>query len=437
MHSHLLLIILAHRERCRVIRPQWCFSPAGLSYQWVSARTELMIVRDETTAIITHFLLSKGEPLRLTPWGIVSGLFWVPGGWAGIYAIRTAGLAVACGTWSSTIVLTSFFWGIAVFEEEVKSVYRACCACFTLIVGLIGMSIFSRPQQVNPKIKEKAVDEGLSDYEEETQHSGESLTLDDDDADGVRKRVYSSQDLKMSIKGSPQRRDAFSPGMAKKKSEKHGNVTIIKRQPAPSSVPLTGLEVESLIEHDSLNDPLVRPAATAEIQRGRICGGLTKRQLGIIGALFNGLWGGTNMVPLHYAAHEGYGGPSYTISFACGSMLITIGCWFWRYIFELYQHDGSFSNAYHSLPSFHIKEMWLLGGLSGAIYSVGNFMTIISVTYLGQSVGFTFIQASMLISGSWGIFWFKEITDRAQIVKWLMSACIAISGILWLTHEKA
>ena len=67
-----------------------------------------------------------GEPFRFTPWGIVSGLFWVPGGWAGIFAIRSAGLAVAKGTWSSVIVLTSFAWGIFVFEEHVKTKAGAC-----------------------------------------------------------------------------------------------------------------------------------------------------------------------------------------------------------------------------------------------------------------------------------------------------------------------
>merc|ERR1719221_238098 len=92
-----------------------------------------------------------GEPLRFTSWGIVSGLFWVPGGTAGIYGIRKAGLAVAVGTWSSLIVLTSFFWGIVIFEERVKSMAGACGACVTLITGLIGMAIFSSPKKQNSK----------------------------------------------------------------------------------------------------------------------------------------------------------------------------------------------------------------------------------------------------------------------------------------------
>ena len=39
--------------------------------------------------------------LVFSPWGIVSGLFWVPGGVAAVYAVQNAGLAVSQGVWSS------------------------------------------------------------------------------------------------------------------------------------------------------------------------------------------------------------------------------------------------------------------------------------------------------------------------------------------------
>ena len=56
--------------------------------------------------------------LQYTPWGIVSGIFWVPGGVMAIYAVQNAGLAVAQGTWSSLIVAVSFAWGMIVFGER-------------------------------------------------------------------------------------------------------------------------------------------------------------------------------------------------------------------------------------------------------------------------------------------------------------------------------
>jgi len=170
----------------------------------------------------------------------------------------------------------------------------------------------------------------------------------------------------------------------------------------PLSTSLSPLEMESLLEDkDKLKHPTTSDKRSKSITflNGRVT--LTRRQTGIVASLFNGLWGGTNMIPLHYAAHSGYGGPSYVISFAIGSLLVTIILWITRFAFELYRHDGNISQAWASLPSFYIKQMWFQGGLSGILYSGGNFMCIIAVTYLGQGVGFSFIQASMLISGLW------------------------------------
>ena len=46
----------------------------------------------------------------------MSGLFWVPGGVATVFAIKNAGLAIGIGVGSSFIVLVSFTWGIFIFE---------------------------------------------------------------------------------------------------------------------------------------------------------------------------------------------------------------------------------------------------------------------------------------------------------------------------------
>ena len=86
-----------------------------------------------------------GETIQFTPWDIVSGLFWVPGASCGIYGIRNAGLAVAVGTWSSIIVVSSFVFGIVIFEEEVKSMEQTAAAFFKLISGLIGLSGYAEP----------------------------------------------------------------------------------------------------------------------------------------------------------------------------------------------------------------------------------------------------------------------------------------------------
>jgi hypothetical protein len=82
-------------------------------------------------------------------------------------------------------------------------------------------------------------------------------------------------------------------------------------------------------------------------------------------------------------------------------MLVTIALWMIRFLFELYRLDGAVGKAYRALPSFHVRQMWLQGGLSGALWSAGNFFAIVSVTQLGQGVGYSSTQASMLVSGLW------------------------------------
>ena len=348
-----------------------------------------------------------GEPVQFTKWGILSGIFWVPGGWAGIYAIRTAGLAVAVGTWSSMIVLTSFSWGIFVFEEHVNSKLGACCACGTLMLGLVGMSTFSRPSS-----RKIVVEQVGSDDEGDKKKRGSKIIWDEEDLEGVRKRISSSQELKTTMKEKTSSKETSTViskrGVAKKVQKKEKDKVEIDsaRSSPPSSLPLTPLEMESLIEKkekkELIHPPtpdLGRKSRRVSLFEGQLA--LTKRQMGICAALFNGLWGGTNLIPLHFAAHDGYGGPSYVVSFACGSLLVTIAIWILRFLYELYRLDGAITKAYHALPSFHIRQMWRQGCLSGILYSGGNFMGILAVTFLGQGVGYSFTQAQMLVSGLW------------------------------------
>ena len=79
--------------------------------------------------------------------------------------------------------------------------------------------------------------------------------------------------------------------------------------------------------------------------------------------------------------------------------------------------------------------MWLPGFLSGTLYSIGNFASIIATTHLGQGVGYSVCQSSMLVSGIWGIYWFGEVKGAAAIGKWFAVASVTLIGILWLSYE--
>ena len=92
------------------------------------------------------------------------------------------------------------------------------------------------------------------------------------------------------------------------------------------------------------------------------------------------------------------------------------------------------AKAYDALPSFHLRQIGVSGFVTGFIYSIGNFCSIVAVAELGQGVGYSFIQSSMLISGLWGIS-FGEIQGSEKIAKWMTSSVITIIGIMWLSYE--
>jgi glucose uptake protein GlcU len=127
-------------------------------------------------------------------------------------------------------------------------------------------------------------------------------------------------------------------------------------------------------------------------------------------------------------------GTHYLISFAIGSSLVTLAFWIIRYWYNVFQCK-SMVKAYSNLPSFHIRTMWLAGGLSGTLWSIGNFFSLISVFYLGEGVGYPLVQTSILVSGLWGIFYFKEVTGTERISKWFLSSLMTIFGILLLSYE--
>uniref|UniRef100_A0A7S1CZ67 Uncharacterized protein n=1 Tax=Cyclophora tenuis TaxID=216820 RepID=A0A7S1CZ67_CYCTE len=202
---------------------------------------------------------------------------------------------------------------------------------------------------------------------------------------------------------------------------------------------------------------------------GWSCRRLSHRQLGIGAAAMNGLCGGTSLVPMHYAAQAGFQGARYYFSYAAGAMIVNLAVLVGKFLYRLFlleQHrrqqqqnrhglrtsrrtvvaSSSNNNSniitsslaesmYQAMPSWHVKKLWLPGLLSGVLFSVGMFGSIVSVGFLGQGVGNSFVQCKILVSGLWGILYYKEIRGAKTITKWFASASLAVVGILLLSHE--
>jgi glucose uptake protein GlcU len=283
-----------------------------------------------------------------TPWGLVSGLFWVPGGVCAIYAVQNAGLAVSQGVWSTGIVMVSFAWGLVIFKESLKSVTLACVGGAMMVAGLWGMSFFSQPEK-NPD-------------------------TDDDNR-------------KMS---DPPGDDASSYASS-----------------------TTGGDGAALL-------PSSHTSASSAENSAK-----SRRNRGLLAAVFNGLWGGSIMVPMHYAPSNTHG-LGYVISFAIGASTVTLLLWL-----GLWAKVGR-----KQLPSMHVKEMFRPGCTAGLLWSIGNIASMLTVESLGEAVGYSICQSSLLVSGLWGIFWFREVRSVQGRGWWLFSAAVTLGGILLLSAQK-
>lgn len=321
------------------------------------------------------FVILLGVQPRWTPWGILSGLLWVSGGTGGIYGIRNAGMALAVGTWASVMVMINFIWGILIFHEPIHNFTNTCHAFFLLGLGLVGMSRYSSVPR--PTTASNIIKAGNEDIQ--ALFSEES-----------RQRQRNSKDT------SPNDDDEF--------------------------LKLLG----------ETNEP-TRKELKIPFFGGTMA--MTQRQLGILGAVVNGVLSGSSLIPLHYAKKEGFGGATYMVPFACGSMIANFAFWVILFLYQFCQSGGSPTGAWEKLPSWHFRQLWAPGLCAGLLLSMGMFGSILSVTYLGQGVGNSLVQSKILISGMWGICWYKEITERPAIVKWFLSAAITVTGVLWLSYE--
>jgi len=396
-------------------------------------------------------LLLGVEKLTFTPWGIVSGLFWVPGGVAHVCGVRTAGLAISQGTSSSIIVLVAFSWGIFVFEERVKSVAGACFAVCMMIVGIVGMSYFSSHddesnlekkvdfKRKSPEFKisipaavSRAMD-AVSSWTAQSACSDEAAELTTDSFD-------STHDLEL-CKGAKAKqivRQLSSRALSVVSSgDDKDDATDADADSSPAALqPSRSHEIDpsKRLRLQKGNGTYAIVSAAAYYLRKHCNIHISIRQMGLVFSAAGAVWGGSILVPLHFAGRTTKG-LSYVFSFAVGATLVNLALWALRYNYLLKQHKHSHLAAYHSLPAFHFKAMALPGALSGLLWSVGNICSILSVTYLGEGVGYSMTQSAMLVSGLWGIFWFKEITSLHSIRGWMASASLAIAGILLLSYN--
>ena len=74
------------------------------------------------------------------------------------------------------------------------------------------------------------------------------------------------------------------------------------------------------------------------------------------------------------------------------------------------------------------------GAVAGLAWSAGNMASLLAVTHLGQALGYSACQGSLMVSGLWAILWFREVGGRDAVL-WLLAAGLCAGGIVALAWE--
>lgn len=333
--------------------------------------------------LLTSLLVVPFAPVRLSPWGIVSGLFWVPAGVAAVVSVKhvgtpaprrlhcavdahadehRAGLGVGQGVWSSLIVLVSFTWGAVVFQEPLQSVVGSLASVVALAAGIFGMAVIAAPQQTSTPRAANAKYLQLAVQRDGT----EAVDMEGSCDDGA--------------------------GGAPAASGVYAEASVVTTRAVPPC-------------------------------------GLSHRAFGLLAAVFNGVWGGSNMVPLKLVGggDSPPAGIEYVFSFAFGSALVTAVMWMALVAARKLRGEP--------LPVLHSRVMLVPGMIAGCLWSIGNFCAIVAVLSLGEGIGYSAVQSSIIVSGLWGLFWYREVAGRRRRGMWLAAALLATGGLVGLSQQ--
>jgi len=277
------------------------------------------------------------------------------------------------------IFLGSFLWGVFIFGEKQKSLVGAISSVTILCLGLCGIAYFSSIE-LNT-----------------TEKRGDTIRNNkNDNTKTITTNIAAREDTPLVEKG-----------------ERYSNEIVLDLEHFPHS----GVNPHS---HQTIDLPHLHSTS--------------KYHIGLFMAVVNGVLAATIMVPLHYAPPNTTQGVGYSMSFGIAAVLVVGLFWILRLSYLSFK-SSSIRKGYKRLPSFHIRVMWRAGLTSGVLYSLGNLFGIISIQHLGNFMGYSLNQSSLIISGLWGLLYYKEIPVTTNMIGFSLSSLVVFIGILLMGRE--
>ena len=88
----------------------------------------------------------------------------------------------------------------------------------------------------------------------------------------------------------------------------------------------------------------------------------------------------------------------------------------------------------HPRPRLQMRTMLGPGTIAGLSWSAGNAASVFAVTHLGSALGYSACQASLVVSGLWGIVVFREV-DGIDALIWLLFAMLCAAALVALAFQ--
>eukprot|EP01084_Bolivina_argentea_P190919 327969_1 len=136
---------------------------------------------------------------------------------------------------------------------------------------------------------------------------------------------------------------------------------------------------------------------------------------GAIFAVITGIFGGSIGFPSNWT-NDNNSKLKYLISFAVGCCCIIPITFIWVFCFS--------SNKI----KWHFNTCLIPGLLAGLIWNIANVASLYAIESLSYGVAYPIMQSSLIVANLWGIFVWKEVTDKNVIILLFVFCFIVMTG---------
>ena len=188
-------------------------------------------------------------------------------------------------------------------------------------------------------------------------------------------------------------------------------------------------EESFILNIDKKNDDadLEKSEANSHMNAGNEINDTQSFILGIACALSVGVFGGSILVPMSFV-DDSLSGLSFLPTFGIGSLFASTFILIIYYGFII-RESPFVCNTSISSNIYGI----FLGICSGIVWNAGNVCSIFAINGIGYATAYPILQCALFFGGLWGIFLFKEVTDKRDIFVFFLSALVLFAGAVLLS----